>query len=186
MDLVSGREPHAVGSPSDEFVVHEDVHVLAEPARFVEDAVPSSREGCVEAGDEGREVRRLEEHLVLSSREGEERGRDPHEDARVGQFLRRDARIQSIPRARIERWVKKTLGGRCAKTTFHPGIDTVFYIHVDADDLRQPCKARDRDGSLSLVVVDPVASERIGFHALLRGPRPGGVRVDTFNEIVDL
>ncbi len=48
------------------------------------------------------------------------------------------------------------------------------------------CKARDRDGSLNPVVVDPVAAERIGIHALLRGPRPGGVRVDTCNEIVDV
>lgn len=102
VDLVSGREPHAVGSPSDEFVVHEDVHVLAEAARLVEDAVPDAWEGHIEARDEGREVRRLEEHLALSSREGEERGRDSHEDARADQFLRGDARIQSIPRVHIE------------------------------------------------------------------------------------
>lgn len=69
---------------------------------------------------------------------------------------------------------------------FHPGIDTVFYIHVDMGHLRRPREAHDHDGSQDPVVVGPGASEGADDDPPFRGPRSRGIRVNPFNEIVDL
>src|SRR3990172_2912418 len=96
VDLVPRREGDAPGRRSDELRIDKHVHELAELAGLVHDAIADSREGRVEARDEHREIRRIEEHLVLAAGIGEQGGRDPHEHARSGQVLWRDAGFQSI------------------------------------------------------------------------------------------
>src|SRR2546425_160117 len=48
VDDVSRIEPRFRQGRSDEFLVHEDVHVRPAPARLVDDALPDSREAPVE------------------------------------------------------------------------------------------------------------------------------------------
>lgn len=73
-----------------------------------------------------------------------------------------------------------------ARTAFEHGIDTVFYIHVDAGHLRRLHEAFGREGSKTLVVTGHVASDSIGINVLVRALRERGVRVDTFSGIIDV
>src|SRR5437867_7565875 len=83
---------------SDEFLVHEAVHVRPAPARLVDDAIPDSREARFEGAEHRGDVRRLQEDLVLAVRVGTQRRRDPHEHPRAGDFLRRHVGNDPSPR----------------------------------------------------------------------------------------
>ena len=73
-----------------------------------------------------------------------------------------------------------------ARAAFENGIDTVFYIHIDAGALRRLWELFGRDGPKNLVVSGHVASDSIGINALVREMRSRGVRVDTYSGIVDV
>jgi len=87
VDLVPRSEGDASRRRSDELRVDEHVHELAELPGLVHDAIADSRERLVETREDRREIRRIEEDLVLAAGEGEQGGRDPHEHARPGQVL---------------------------------------------------------------------------------------------------
>lgn len=73
-----------------------------------------------------------------------------------------------------------------ARTAYEHGIDTVFYIHVDAGHLRRLHDAFGREGPRNLVVTGHVASDSIGINALVRALRARGLRVDTFGGILEV
>src|SRR3989449_75610 len=73
-----------------------------------------------------------------------------------------------------------------ARAAFEHGIDTVFYIHIDAGALRRLWELFGREGSKNLVVTGHVASDSIGINALVRELRKRGLRVDTYSGIVDV
>src|SRR2546426_4474743 len=83
---------------SDQFLVHEDVHVRPAPARLVDDAIPDSREVHVEGAQHCGDVRCLQDDFVLAVRVGTQGRRDPHEHPGAGDFLGRDVRDESFPR----------------------------------------------------------------------------------------
>lgn len=91
----------------------------------------------------------------------------------------------------LGRWVvihgAGTNGGfPVARAAFEHGIDTVFYIHVDAGHLRRLHEAYGRDGAKALVVTGHVASDSLGINVLVRELRARGLRVDTFSGIIDV
>ncbi len=73
-----------------------------------------------------------------------------------------------------------------ARAAFEHGIDTVFYIHIDAGALRRLWELFGREGSKNLVVTGHVASDSIGINELVRELRTRGLRVDTYSGIVDV
>lgn len=73
-----------------------------------------------------------------------------------------------------------------ARAAFENGIDTVFYIHIDAGALRRLWETYGREGPKNLVVTGHVASDSIGLNALVRELRARGLRVDTYSGIVDV
>jgi hypothetical protein len=73
-----------------------------------------------------------------------------------------------------------------ANAAFEHGIDTVFYIHVDAGNLRRLHEAFGSEGAKNLVVAGHVAADSIGINVLVRGLRERGIRVDTFSGIIDV
>lgn len=73
-----------------------------------------------------------------------------------------------------------------ARAAFENGIDTVFYIHIDAGALRRLWELFGRDGPKNLVVSGHVASDSIGINALVRELRSRGLRVDTYSGIIDV
>jgi hypothetical protein len=73
-----------------------------------------------------------------------------------------------------------------ARAAFEHGIDTVFYIHIDAGALRRVWELFGREGSKNLVVTGHVASDSVGINELVRELRTRGVRVDTYSGIVDV
>src|SRR5256712_7241063 len=64
-----------------------------------------------------------------------------------------------------------------ARAAFDHGIDTVFYIHIDAGALQRLWEAYGREGSKNLVVTGHLASDSIGINALVRELRKRGLRV---------
>src|SRR3989449_638653 len=60
-----------------------------------------------------------------------------------------------------------------ARAAFEHGIDTVFYIHIDAGALRRLWELFGREGSKNLVVTGHMASDSIGINALGRELRAG-------------
>lgn len=73
-----------------------------------------------------------------------------------------------------------------ARAAFDHGIDTVFYIHIDAGALRRLWELYGREGSKNLVVTGHLSSDSIGINALVRAMRNRGVHVDTYSGIVDV
>jgi len=73
-----------------------------------------------------------------------------------------------------------------ARAAYEHGIDTVFYIHIDAGQLRRLHEGFGLEGRKNLVVTGHVASDSIGINALVRELRSRGVRVDTYSGIVDV
>ena len=73
-----------------------------------------------------------------------------------------------------------------ARAAYDNGIDTVFYIHVDAGALRRLWELYGREGSKNLVVTGHLASDSIGINVLVRELRARGVRVDVYSGIVDV
>jgi len=73
-----------------------------------------------------------------------------------------------------------------ARAAFDHGIDTVFYIHIDAGALRRLWEAYGREGSKNLVVTGHLASDSIGINMLVRELRGRGIRVDTYSGIIDV
>jgi hypothetical protein len=73
-----------------------------------------------------------------------------------------------------------------ARAAFDHGIDTVFYIHIDAGALRRLWEVYGREGSKNLVVTGHLASDSIGINVLVRELRAKGIRVDTYSGIVDV
>src|SRR5712692_10100116 len=73
-----GREflPHEV-------LVHEHVHVGTPASRFVDDPIADPGKGGLECPENSREVRHIEDDLVLPARIGAESRRNPHEHARI-------------------------------------------------------------------------------------------------------
>ncbi len=79
-----------------------------------------------------------------------------------------------------------TNGGHpVAKAAFDNGIDTLFYIHVDAGALRRLWEEFGRTGPRSLVVTGHIASDSIGIDALVRELRKRGLAVDCFGGVLD-
>ncbi len=90
----------------------------------------------------------------------------------------------------LGRWVvvhgAGTNGGYpVAKAAFDHGIDTVFYIHVHAGDLRRLREEFGGERSKTLVVTGHLASDSIGINALVQGLRAQGVRVDCYSGIIE-
>lgn len=73
-----------------------------------------------------------------------------------------------------------------ARAAFDHGIDTVFYIHIDAGALHRLREVYGREGPKNLVVTGHLASDSIGINVLVRELRARGVRVDTYSGIVDV
>jgi len=73
-----------------------------------------------------------------------------------------------------------------AHTAFEHGIDTVFYIHIDAGALRRLWDAYGRDGPKNLVVTGHLASDSIGINVLVQELRARGIRVDTYSGIINV
>ena len=73
-----------------------------------------------------------------------------------------------------------------ACAAFDHGIDTVFYIHIDAGALRRLWELYGREGSKNLVVTGHLSSDSIGINSLVRELRARGVRVDTYSGIIDV
>ncbi len=93
-------------------------------------------------------------------------------------------------RNRLGRWLvihgAGTNGGYpVAKAAFDNGIDTLFYIHVDAGALRRLWEEFGRTGPKSLVVTGHIASDSIGIDALVRELRKRGLAVDCFGGVLD-
>ncbi len=90
----------------------------------------------------------------------------------------------------LGRWVvvhgAGTNGGYAvAKAAFDNGIDTVFYIHVDAGQLQRLWGEYGRGGPRSLVVTGHIASDSIGINAVVRELRKRGVAVDCFGGVLE-
>ncbi len=80
-----------------------------------------------------------------------------------------------------------TNGGHpVAKAAFDHGIDTVFYIHIDAGHLRRLREEYGREGPKNLVVTGHIASDSIGINVLVRELRKRGVSVDCFSGVLDV
>jgi len=73
-----------------------------------------------------------------------------------------------------------------AKAAFDRGIDTVFYIHVDAGNLRRLRDEYGREGARNLVVTGHIASDSVGINVLVRELRKRGVTVDCFGGVLDV
>lgn len=73
-----------------------------------------------------------------------------------------------------------------ARAAFDHGIDTVFYIHIDAGALRRLREVYGREGSKNLVVTGHLASDSIGINVLVRELRARSLRVDTYSGIIDV
>lgn len=73
-----------------------------------------------------------------------------------------------------------------ARAAFDHGIDTVFYIHIDAGVLRRLGEVYGREGAKNLVVSGHLASDSIGINVLVRELRARGIRVDTYSGIIDV
>lgn len=72
-----------------------------------------------------------------------------------------------------------------AKANFDHGVDTVFYIHIEAGNLRRLRQEYGHEGSKNLVVTGHIASDSIGLNAVVRALQERGVRVDRFSGILD-
>jgi len=80
-----------------------------------------------------------------------------------------------------------TNGGHAvAKAAFDHGIDTVFYIHVDAGHLRRLRDEYGREGAKNLVVTGHIASDSVGINVLVRELRKRGITVDCFGGVLDV
>jgi len=80
-----------------------------------------------------------------------------------------------------------TNGGHpVAKAAFDAGIDTVFYIHVDAGHLRRLREEYGREGPKNLVVAGHIAADSLGINVLVRELRKRGVAVDCFSGVIDV
>jgi len=80
-----------------------------------------------------------------------------------------------------------TNGGHpVAKAAFDHGIDTVFYIHIDAGHLRRLREEYGREGPKNLVVTGHIASDSLGINVLVRELRKRGVTVDCFSGVLDV
>jgi hypothetical protein len=77
-------------------------------------------------------------------------------------------------------------GWPVARAAFEHGVDTVFYIHIDAGALRRLWEVYGREGPKNLVVTGHLASDSIGINVLVRELRANGIRVDTYSGIVDV
>ena len=73
-----------------------------------------------------------------------------------------------------------------ARAAFDHGIDTVFYIHIDAGALRRLWELYGRDGPKNLVVTGHLASDSIGINVLVRELRARGLGIDTYSGIIDV
>jgi hypothetical protein len=73
-----------------------------------------------------------------------------------------------------------------ARAAFDHGIDTVFYIHIDAGALRRLWEVYGREGPKNLVVTGHLSSDSIGINVLVRELRARGLRVDTYSGIIDV
>src|SRR2546428_2122817 len=73
-----------------------------------------------------------------------------------------------------------------ARAAFEHGIDTVFYIHIDAGALRRCRGAFGAECFQNPRGTGPLASASIGINALVRELRKRGLRVDTYSGIVDV
>lgn len=94
------------------------------------------------------------------------------------------------PTNSLGRWVvvhgAGTNGGYpVAKAAFGHGIDTVFYIHVHAPDLRRLREEFGAEGPKTLVVTGHLASDSIGINAVVKALRGRGVRVDCYSGIIE-
>lgn len=73
-----------------------------------------------------------------------------------------------------------------AKAAFDHGIDTVFYIHIDAGHLRRLREEFGREGPKNLVVTGHIASDSLGINVLVRELRKGGVAVECYGGVLDV
>ena len=73
-----------------------------------------------------------------------------------------------------------------AKAAFDHGIDTIFYIHIDAGHLRRLREEYGREGAKNLVVTGHIASDSVGINVLVRELRKRGVSVDCFGGVLDV
>jgi len=73
-----------------------------------------------------------------------------------------------------------------AKAAFDHGIDTVFYIHIDAGHLRRLREEYGREGPKNLIVTGHIASDSLGINVLVRELRKRGVTVDCFSGVLDV
>src|SRR3989449_2656431 len=81
---------------SDQFLVHEDIHVRPAAARLVDDAIPDSREVHVEGAQHCGDVRCLQDDFVLAVRVGTQGRRGPDANPGAGYFLGRGVRDLSL------------------------------------------------------------------------------------------
>src|SRR5256712_1276167 len=76
-------------------------------------------------------------------------------------------------------------GGSVGRAAFEHGIDTVFYIHIDAGALRRLWGPFGREGSKEPGVTGHVASGRIGINARVRRLRQRGRPADPYSGLCE-
>jgi len=90
MDDISGIQFRLRQRRSDQFLVHEDVHIRPTSARLVDDPIADSRKIRIERVEHRGDIRRLEDDFVLPVGVRAERRWDPHEHPRAGELPRRN------------------------------------------------------------------------------------------------
>lgn len=93
------------------------------------------------------------------------------------------------PDAHLGKWVVShgagTNGGYpVASELFRHGVDTVFYIHVDAAQLRQLQKEFEDHGK-NLVVTGHIASDSVGINVIIRRLRKEGLEVTAMGGVLE-
>lgn len=93
------------------------------------------------------------------------------------------------PDAPLGKWVVShgagTNGGYpVASALFRNGVDTVFYIHVDAAHLRQLQKEFEGQGK-NLVVTGHIASDSVGINVIIRRLRKEGLEVTAMGGVLE-
>jgi hypothetical protein len=147
-----------------------NIHAPADETgrRLMHEAIASAVRGAAKVQDAVRALESMSEFKVAKT----------PIVARMGSFA-----------APLGRWVfvhgAATNGGYpVASALFRHGVDTVFYIHIDAAHLK---RLRDEFGdSKNLVVTGHIASDSVGINAVIRRLEKAGLAVTAMGGVIGL
>lgn len=137
--------------------------------------------------------RRVMHETIAARARGSARLNDAMEALRALPEFRRAATAIEVPvgsrEAQLGRWVfvhgAGTNGGYpVAAALFRSGVDTVFYIHVDAGHLK---RLKDEFGpkGKNLVVTGHIASDSVGINVIIRRLRREGLEVSAMGGVLE-